>query len=78
MRYQVLDDLINYKNKYINLHPDMTRNSLEGIIGLLKQPRLPNYEVELEKFKQYTLSLDSHRNQHLKEVDIRLMELLNV
>ena len=37
-----------------------------------------NYIIELEKFKQYTLSLDSHRNQHLKEVDIRLTELLNV
>jgi len=78
MRYQVLDELVNYKNKYIDLHPDMTRNSLNGIIGLLQQPRSANYLAELEKFKQYTLSLDSHRNQYLKDVDIRLTELLNV
>jgi hypothetical protein len=44
---------------------------------LLKQPRSPNHKDELEKFKQYTLSLDTHRNQNLADVDSRLMELLN-
>lgn len=77
MRYQVLGELVDYKNKYSDLHPDMTRNSLDGIIGLLQQPRSDNYEIELEKFKQYTLSLDKHRNQNLADVDVRLMELLN-
>ena len=77
MRFQALTEILTYKNSYIHLHPEMTRNSLEGIIGLLKQPRSPNHKDELEKFKQYTLSLDTHRNQNLADVDSRLMELLN-
>jgi hypothetical protein len=56
----------------------MTRNSLNGIIGLLQQPQPVNYKDELIKFKDYTLALDEHRNQSLASVDIRLMELLNV
>jgi MoaA/NifB/PqqE/SkfB family radical SAM enzyme len=78
MRQQVLDDLLKYKSRHMNSHPMMTGNSLEGVIGLLQQPRSSNYEAELEKFKQYTLSLDKHRNQNLADVDVRLVELINV
>ena len=78
IREEALNELLKYKRQNIHKHPIMTLNSLEGIIGLLQQVRSPNAELELEKFKQYTLSLDNHRNQSIANIDSRLMELCNV
>ena len=76
LREQALKKLVAFKNLEMKEHPTMTINSLNGIIGLLQQPRSPNYEEEIARFKVFTLSLDKHRKQRLEDLDPRLMELL--
>lgn len=76
LREQALRKLVAFKNLEMKEHPEMTINSLNGIIGLLQQPRSPDYAEEIERFKVFTLSLDKHRKQRLEDLDPRLTELL--
>lgn len=76
LRTEALNELNKYKIWHGDKHAPMTINGLNGIIGLLQQPRSENAQLELVKFKQYTLSLDAHRSQTLADIDQRLMELI--
>jgi pyruvate-formate lyase-activating enzyme len=78
IRQQVAQELIDYRdNKFTVLTPELTRNSTEGIIGLLQRPRAEDFQKQLVDFKDYTLSLDRARNQNIADVDSRLLELIN-
>jgi MoaA/NifB/PqqE/SkfB family radical SAM enzyme len=77
MREQALNDIANYLDAGMNTDNQMTMNSLNGILGLLEQPRTTNWEEELKRFKTFTLSLDQHREQTLRDLDPRLTRLID-
>jgi glutamate-1-semialdehyde 2,1-aminomutase len=78
IRQRIAQELIDYRdNKFTVLTHDLTRNSTEGIIGLLQRPRAEDYQTQMLDFKDYTLSLDRARNQNIADVDKRLSELIN-
>lgn len=76
IKQAALRDINIYRSKLLENPPMMTANSLNGIIGLLKQPRVDNWAEELEQFKTYTLALDKQRNQTIKDLDPRLAGLI--
>ena len=41
----------------------LTQNSMNGVIGLLKKDRNPDYEKHMNNFYRYTDSLDMHRKE---------------
>lgn len=76
IRHSVAADLIDYKNTYFNNKtPELTVNSVNGIIGLLQQERNPDWQEQLTKFKVYTHSLDKERNQSLMTISKELANL---
>jgi hypothetical protein len=78
IRQQVAQELIDYRdNEFTAATHELTRNSTEGIIGLLQRPRAEDFEKQLVDFKDYTLSLDRARNQNIADIDNRLVELIN-
>ena len=77
LKKSALDELIRYRDTDMHVHNNMTMNSLNGIVGLLQQPRSENWKEELERFRTFTLSLDQHRNQTIGELDPRLTRLMN-
>jgi len=77
MREEALNDIVDYLDEGMNTDNQMTINSLNGILGLLEQPRSTNWEEELKRFKTFTLSLDQHREQTLRDLDPRLARLID-
>lgn len=77
IKLQALKDIEQYIEKSSDNLPILTRNSLSGIIGLLKQKRSDNWHEEISKFKTFTQSLDDYRKQNIKDLDSRLMEIYN-
>ena len=77
MREEALNDIVDYLDEGMNTDNQMTINSLHGILGLLEQPRSTNWEEELKRFKTFTLSLDQHREQTLRDLDPRLTRLID-
>jgi glutamate-1-semialdehyde 2,1-aminomutase len=77
LKKEALDELVAYRDNYMQVHNHMTMNSLNGIIGLLQQPRTENWKEEVERFRTFTLSLDQHRNQTIKDLDPRIAGLMN-
>jgi glutamate-1-semialdehyde 2,1-aminomutase len=77
MREEALNDIVDYLDEGMNTDNQMTINSLHGILGLLEQPRSTNWEEELKRFKTFTLSLDQHREQTLRDLDPRLARLID-
>ena len=76
IRYRVATDLIDYKNTYCTRYtPELTTNSVNGIIGLLQQERAVDWKEQLTKFKIYTDSLDKERNQSLALISQELGNL---
>lgn len=75
IRHEVADSLEQYLVGKDNL-PHMTRNSVNGIIGLLRGPRASDWEEQLKSFKKYTLSLDKEREQDINLLDKRLAKLV--
>ena len=74
-RKSALDEILDYKNGGMNNHDRATVNSLNGIIGLLQQPRAHDYQEQIARYRTYTTSLDSERNQDYRVLDSRLAEL---
>lgn len=74
MRKVALDMIAEYSP---DTHAYQTMNSLQGIIGLLKQPRVEDWQEQLQRFRTYTVALDSERDQSLAAVDARLAGLLD-
>ena len=76
IRHRVATDLIDYKNTYFTRYtPELTTNSVNGIIGLLQQERAVDWKEQLTKFKIYTDSLDKERNQSLASISQELGNL---
>lgn len=76
IRHSVAAELIDYKNTYFNKHtPELTINSVNGIIGLLQKERATDWQHQLTKFKIYTESLDKERNQSLASISQELDNL---
>jgi pyruvate-formate lyase-activating enzyme len=74
---QVIDDITEFKNNSMAIHPRMTIDSLEGLLGHLKSDAPINSDELLKRFKAHTVALDTEREQYLGDVDVRLLELLN-
>lgn len=74
MRFEALKMIKEYNAINGHMH-SQTRNSLNGIIGLLQQPRVDDWQEQLERFKIYTNALDSERGQSISDIDSRLAEL---
>jgi hypothetical protein len=78
IRNRVADDLIEYKNTYLNSNsPALTINSVNGIIGLLQRPRAADWQEQLSRFKTYTHSLDVEREQSIRSISTELADLIN-
>ena len=78
IRHKVADDLIEYKKQYLDSRsPELTVNSVNGIIGLLQTPRAADWQEQLARFKTYTHSLDVERNQSLRSISTELADLIN-
>lgn len=54
---------------------EMTKNSLQGIVGFLKNPRLENWEIMVNRFRIYTNALDEERKESILGLDPRLAKL---
>jgi hypothetical protein len=74
IRKDALDEILAHD---MTGHDPMTINSLQGVIGLLKQPRASDHEAQIHAFKTYTLALDTERNQTINCLDQRLAALIN-
>jgi pyruvate-formate lyase-activating enzyme len=72
MRKTALDMIRAYD---VSSHLPQTVNSLNGIIGLLQQPRIGDWAEQITRFKTYTLALDQERNQSISGIDSRLAAL---
>jgi sulfatase maturation enzyme AslB (radical SAM superfamily) len=57
------------------LHNEMTKNSLQGVVGFLKNPRLENWEIMVDRFRIYTNALDEERKESVTVLDSRLAKL---
>ena len=78
IRNKVANDLIEYKKQYLNnSSPELTVNSVNGIIGLLQKPRAADWQEQLARFKTYTHSLDVERGQNLRSISAELADLIN-
>lgn len=78
IRHRVANDLIEYKNSYLHSRsPELTVNSVNGIIGLLQKPRAADWQEQLARFKTYTHSLDVERGQSLRSISAELADLIN-
>jgi MoaA/NifB/PqqE/SkfB family radical SAM enzyme len=78
IRNRVAQDLIDYKNAHFNSRtPELTVNSVNGIIGLLQKPRVADWQEQMARFKDYTHSLDVERDQSLRSISAELADLIN-
>jgi sulfatase maturation enzyme AslB (radical SAM superfamily) len=78
IRRKVANDLIEYKNTHLtSSSPELTVNSVNGIIGLLQKPRAADWQEQLARFKIYTHSLDVERSQSLRSISAELADLIN-
>ena len=78
IRQQVASELIEYKATHFNkTTPELTVNSTNGIIGLLQKDRAVDWQLQLNKFKTYTHSLDVERSQTLRSISTELADLIN-
>lgn len=78
IRQRVVNDLIRYRDTKLNKSsPELTVNSVNGIIGLLQKPRAEDWEEQLRRFKDYTHSLDVERGQSLRSISTELEDLIN-
>lgn len=78
IRYRVANDLIAYRDQFLNSRsPELTVNSVNGIIGLLQKPRMDNWQEQVRRFRDYTNSLDAERGQDIKTISLELAELMN-
>lgn len=76
IRHRVAEELMHYKNHNFNRYtPELTVNSVNGIVGLLQKERAQDWKEQLYKFKVYTNSLDKERGQDLVLISQELADL---
>jgi MoaA/NifB/PqqE/SkfB family radical SAM enzyme len=68
-------ELIEDYNEANPVQNEMTKNSLQGIVGFLKNPRLENWEIMVSRFRIYTNALDEERKESITVLDPRLAKL---
>lgn len=66
--------IINNKEK-VECH-ELTKNSVYGILNLLKEDRIPLSDVYIKNFLSYTEILDKNRKQKFEEVCVELNDYL--
>jgi sulfatase maturation enzyme AslB (radical SAM superfamily) len=54
---------------------EMTKNSLQGIVGFFKNSRLENWKIMVDRFRIYTNALDEERKESISVLDTRLAKL---
>jgi sulfatase maturation enzyme AslB (radical SAM superfamily) len=54
---------------------EMTKNSLQGIVGFFKNSRLKDWEIMVNRFRIYTNALDEERKESISVLDTRLAKL---
>ncbi len=78
IRTRVANELIAYRDaNFTGQTPELTVNSVNGIIGLLQKPRATDWEDQMRRFKDYTHSLDVERDQSLRSISTELADLIN-
>jgi sulfatase maturation enzyme AslB (radical SAM superfamily) len=79
MMRQAADKLIEYKQNKLNKRsPELTVNSVNGIIGLLSNnDRTKDWKEQIERLRSYTNSLDRERDQDLQLENEPLKQLIN-
>jgi hypothetical protein len=79
MMRQAAGKLIEYKQNKLNKRsPELTVNSVNGIIGLLSNnDRTKDWKEQIERLRSYTNSLDRERDQDLQLVNEPLKQLIN-
>ena len=68
-------DLIEDYTEANSVQNEMTKNSLRGIVGFLKNPRLENWKIMVNRFRIYTNALDEERKESISVLDPRLAKL---
>lgn len=74
LRKQAVEMIEEYR-EVNTIDNEMTKNSLQGIVGFLKNPRLEDWEIMVNRFRIYTNALDEERKQNISVLDRRLAEL---
>lgn len=79
MMTQAANQLIEYKKNKLNKRsPELTVNSIDGIIGLLSNNgRAKDWKEQIDRLRAYTNSLDVERGQDLKAINLPLVNLIN-
>jgi len=77
VRATVSKQLQDYSKTFTVDTPEHTKNSTQGIIGLLQKPRADDWPAQLELLKDYTYSLDRARDQDINQLDSSLAEIIN-
>ena len=76
LRDQAAKDLEIFLKEKSKL-PELTINSIKGIIGLLKNDRADDWQEQLDYLRKYTRALDKERAQTINYLDSRLSKLIN-
>jgi sulfatase maturation enzyme AslB (radical SAM superfamily) len=74
LRKEAVDLIEEYKEAN-PVQNEMTKNSLQGIVGFLKNPRLENWKIMVNRFSIYTNALDEERKESILVLDPRLAKL---
>ena len=79
MMKQAATQLIEYKKNKLNKRsPELTVNSVDGIIGLLtNNGRTKDWKEQIDRLRIYTNALDTERGQDLKTINLPLANLIN-
>ena len=78
IRTRVANELIAYRDSTFTITtPELTVNSVNGIIGLLQKPRAADWQEQMKRFKDYTHSLDVERDQRLRSISTELADLID-
>lgn len=78
IRKQAANNLIEYKNTSNRYNKNfLVKNSVDGVINLMKKPRHDKHEELMKDFFTMTQSLDNSRNQSFAEMIPQLAKELN-
>ncbi len=76
LKQEILAEIHTFIETEMGDHPEMTRNSLNGIIGLLQRPQADDWEEQRRRLIEYTLALDAEREQDYTMLHQRIVNWL--